>query len=270
MQHATDHPAAEAPAPTPAVPEGLRLYAVGDIHGCRETLGRLLGRIAADARAAAEGRGTGPVPETVRLVFLGDYLDRGPDAAGVVDDLRALQAEGLDGVGPVETVFLAGNHEDFLLRFLDGELETGELWIMNGGAETLRSFGVAPPPFTADLRTLARTRDALAEALTPTHRAFFDGLAFSHEAGDYLFVHAGVRPDVPLDAQSPHDLMWIRQPFLTEERWLGRFVVHGHTPVEVPVERPNRLDLDTGACYGGHLTAGCFWGTERRLLQVPA
>lgn len=248
------------PIAKPAAPEGVRLYAVGDIHGCRAHLRTLLRRIAEDAAAGADA--------TVRIVFVGDYVDRGPDSAGVIDDIVALGRDGLPDGRAVEVVALKGNHEDYFARFLDGDLSIAPQWMLNGGAETIASYDVEPPALHDDPTELARAQRDLAAALPAAHRRFLDGLAFSHRAGGYFFVHAGVRPGVALDDQDPTEMMWIRKPFLESAADFGAHVVHGHTPVSAVEERPNRLDIDTGACYGGQLTAVGFWGTERRFLQV--
>lgn len=257
----------DRPAPSPALidraapPEGVRLYAVGDVHGCRGPLRQLLVDVARDADAA-------PPADEIRLVFVGDYVDRGPDSAGVIDDLLALARDGLPGGRPVRLVTLMGNHEDYLLRFLKGDLAAGPRWMMNGGAETLESYGVEPPATQHGEAALRASAEAFARAVPEAHRRFYQALALSHEAGDYFFAHAGVHPDRPLDDQDPHDLIWIREPFLSDARELDRIVVHGHTPRERVEERVNRIGLDTGAVYGGRLTAACFWGTERRYLQI--
>lgn len=253
--------AGQAPSLPPAAPDGLRLYAIGDVHGCRAHLRRLLARIAEDAAGAPSA--------PVRLILLGDYVDRGPDSAGVLDDVLRLAQAGLSGVGPVELVTLRGNHEDFMLRFLAGDDAVTASWLFNGGgAETLESYDVEPPGLELDPADVGRARAALNAALPDAHRRFLEGLAASHRAGGYFFAHAGVRPGVPLDRQEAEDLMWIRKPFLESEADFGAVVVHGHTPVAQVEERPNRIDLDTGAVYGGRLTAACFWGTERRYLDV--
>lgn len=243
-------------------PDGLRLYAIGDVHGCRVHLSKLLREIARDAHQAGA--------ERVRLVFLGDYIDRGPDSCGVVDDILNVRDEGLPDFGPVEVVCLKGNHEDFLLRFLFGSpVDVGSDWMMNGGAETLESYNISPPGLlSAGPGEIEAARDDLLKAMPRAHREFFEGLELMHRAGDYVFVHAGVWPGVPLEEQSAGDLLWIRGEFLETTEDLGGYVVHGHTPVRGVEERANRLDLDTGAVYGGDLTAACFWGTERRFLSV--
>lgn len=258
----SDTPPAAAP---PAAPEGMRLYAVGDVHGCRAHLRILLGRIAADAAGTAQA--------AIRIVFLGDYVDRGPDSAGVIDDILMLGREGLaphglDDGRPVTLVTLKGNHEDYFARFLLGDLTIAPSWMINGGAETLESYDVEPPARHDDPDDLLRASRDLSHAVPTAHRRFLDALAHSHRAGGYFLVHAGVRPGVPLDAQDPAELIWIRKPFLESDADFGAFVVHGHTPVPTVEERPNRLDIDTGACYGGELTAACFWGTERRFLRA--
>ena len=225
----------------PALPNGQLLYAVGDIHGRLDLLRNLLQLIEDDAHARSRAtRRT--------LVFLGDYVDRGPDSGGVVADLIARAFQGFD------THFLKGNHEAILLNFLDDPLHLDH-WLMNGGQATMDSYGV-------DTRTLVATRSgpetwrkAFAAALPEAHLLFFRTLKLSVTIGDYLFVHAGVRPGVPLAAQSEDDLVWIRRPFLDHAGSFGKVVVYGHTPGLLPVIKPNRIGIDTGAVFSDRLTA---------------
>lgn len=203
-----------------------RTYAIGDIHGCLAKLIALVERCRADA-----GR------RHARFVFLGDYIDRGSDSEGVIECLMALQED-----RPEDVVCLMGNHEDMLLAALDAE-EWEEDWLRNGGIHTLSSYGV----------TAARD-------LPEDHLDWIRGLPKFHDDGLRFFVHAGVHPDRPLEGQDEHDLLWIREPFLSSTKDLGRLVVHGHTPLKIgrPDIRPNRLNLDTAAVYGGPLTAAVF------------
>jgi len=246
---------------TPEAPVGQRLYAIGDIHGCRGHLTRLLDAIATDLQGA-------PKAEAIQIIFVGDYIDRGPDSAGVIDDILALTQEGLPDGQPVDVVALKGNHEDYFDAMLRGDLTRAAHWMMNGGEETLESYGVTPPERDDDPKDMARAARDLAVAVPPVHKDFLAGLRLIHRAGDYLFVHAGLRPGVPIEDQREEELIWIRKPFLESDADFGALVVHGHTVVARVEEKPNRLDIDTGACYGGDLTAVCFWGTERHFLQV--
>ena len=236
------------------LPEGQLLYAVGDIHGRLDLLEALLRRIEADAQNS-------PRPGRRTLVFLGDYVDRGPDSRGVVETLIGGLPRGFD------THFLKGNHEAMLLNFLH-QPWTLEHWLMNGGEATMRSYGV-------DTDRLARLRapaelwcQALREALPEAHLAFYRSLKLSVAFGDYLFVHAGVKPGVPLEAQTEADLIWIRSPFLDHAEPFGKMVVHGHTPGKEPVTRSNRIGIDTGACFSGRLTALRLEGDSRDFLQT--
>jgi serine/threonine protein phosphatase 1 len=216
-----------------SVPEGTRVYAVGDVHGCLESLCRLHGLIEADLAAR-------PVAHPV-LVHLGDYVDRGPDSAGVLQRLMA----GPGPAGIAETVNLCGNHEAMMLAALDRRDDEGVgHWIGNGGYHTLTSFGLE--------RLLEASQ--WAERLSPEPLGFLYGLAHMHRVGGYAFVHAGVRPGVTLAAQSADDLLWIREPFLSSSAAFEAVIVHGHTPVRAPVVRPNRIGIDTGAVMGGVLT----------------
>jgi len=239
-----------------AVPPDHRVYAVGDIHGCLDQVLALEDVILWDAKASSESRRT--------IVYLGDYVDRGPDGAGVIEHL----IRPLDGFG---RVFLRGNHEDFLLRFIAGDddgLRRGDLWMMNGGDATLRSYGVDAPPYAADPLTLRDLRDRFEAALPAAHRAFLEATVLSHRIGGYFFAHAGVRPDRALDDQDAQDLMWIREPFLWSQEDLGAVVVHGHSPVSRPEMRPNRICVDTGAVFNGRLTALVLSGTQTSFLSV--
>lgn len=235
------------------VPDGVLVYAVGDIHGQLHLLDELLEKIEEDAAG---------VPADSRvLVFIGDYVDRGPNSAGVIDRLVSGLPEGF------EPVFLLGNHEEIMLRFL---AEPGILpnWLMNGAEATLRSYDVDAPEAYASFDDFAACRDAFAAALPEAHRAFLENLRLTHRLGDYLFVHAGIRPGVPLANQSRHDLLWIREGFLDSDEDLGLTVVHGHTPGPVPVERANRIGIDTGAWAFGRLTAVRLHGGGRIFLSA--
>jgi serine/threonine protein phosphatase 1 len=240
------------------VPPGARVYAVGDSHGCAELLRALHREILEDsARADAAG------PRATRraVVYLGDYVDRGPDSRGLLD---LLIQEPLPGF---EAIHLLGNHEVFMRRFLDGE-NLDAIWMLNGGTATLGSYGLdraAPAAIAEGGHSL---RAALAAAVPEAHRAFLGDLALSHVEGDYFFVHAGIRPGLPLEVQHEEDLLWIREPFLASTVDHGKVVVHGHTPTDEPAVRSNRIGIDTGACYGGKLTALVLEGEERRFLQV--
>lgn len=201
-------------------------YAIGDIHGSLAKLTALLTR----CRQHADGR-------TMTFVFLGDYIDRGPDSAGVVRTLMRLQSELGERV-----VALTGNHEAIALAVADGQT-SAEYWFTQGGGATLRSYGVES-----------------ASELPPDHLAWLRSLRLSYDDGRRFFVHAGIDPAKPLDAQSGDNMLWIREPFLSDPSDHGRLIVHGHTPTQsgAPDLRRNRLNLDTGAVYGGPLTAAVF------------
>lgn len=237
------------------IPVGGAVYAVGDIHGRLDLLLGILDRIVADAERH-------PEDEERTLIFLGDYVDRGPESKGVVDKLL------YDPLPGFATVRLMGNHEEALLAFLDGQSD-GLDWLTFGGLETLLSYGLA-------LRRLPRTEEAAAElrlslgtAIPDTHVAFFRHCALHHGVGDYVFVHAGVRPGVPLEHQTPTDLMWIRDDFLRSKSPLpGAVVVHGHTICDLPQNREQRINIDTGAFASGRLTALVLRRSDRGFLST--
>jgi serine/threonine protein phosphatase 1 len=237
------------------IPPGQAAYAVGDVHGRLDLLRELLQRIAGDAARH-------PADTARSLVFLGDYIDRGTESRGVVDCLLE------DPLPGFETIRLMGNHEDAILAFLDGDSD-GLDWLSFGGLETLLSYGVP-------LRRLPHTEDAVADlrlslssALPREHLDFFRRGALRHAIGDYLFVHAGVRPGVPLEQQTPTDLMWIRDDFLgSRVPLLGHVVVHGHTICDLPQDRDHRINVDTGAFVSGRLTCLVLRGNERRFIST--
>lgn len=229
-----------------SLPPGQRIYAVGDVHGCLERLRALHALIADDLEAR-------PASEPL-LLHLGDYVDRGPDSAGVIARLATASP-----VANVPTVNLMGNHEQMMLAAIaTGETEAGELWLANGGADLLLSWGV---PRSAQPKEWP-------SYLPKAHLIFLRDLAPSYEAGGYLFVHAGIRPGIPLERQTRHDLMWIREPFLSFKELFGPVVVHGHTPRQEPTVRPNWIGIDTGAVMGGVLT--CAILEEDRLGFITA
>jgi len=245
------------PISPPRAPDGMRIYAVGDIHGHLVALERILAAIAEDAvRARADG--VEPV-----LIFLGDYVDRGAESRRVLDRLS-------DGaLGGVECRFLLGNHEAVLLDFLHEPAAAAE-WLDFGGVETLASYGVVA---SLGLRERARCeaiRDRFVECLPEEHRIFLDRLEAMIVLGDYAFVHAGIRPGRSLDKQSLDDLLWIREPFLSDPRRHEKVVVHGHTVIDEPELLPNRICVDTGAYATGILSAIVLQGDRQWLIQVRA
>jgi serine/threonine protein phosphatase 1 len=240
----------EEDAFTPRVPEGARIYAIGDIHGRADLLTEVMELIAADLQRQ--------MPETAATVLLGDYVDRGPDSKGVLDVLAADQF-------PTVIMPLMGNHEAMLLSFL-ADPGTG-LWAKNGGVETVHSYGVDARPFRGG-RALEETARALREAMPAEHVQFLRSLRISYSIGDYFFCHAGVRPGVPLEQQAEHDLLWIREAFLSNEKSYGKVVVHGHTPGMEPEIHPNRINIDTGAYVSGRLTCLVLEGSTQRFLST--
>jgi serine/threonine protein phosphatase 1 len=240
----------------PRAPDGLRLYAVGDIHGRADLLNRLLDKISADIADIGDVE--------VHLLFLGDYVDRGPDSRLVLETLRRLKLNGGDRV-----ITLKGNHEEAFLGFID-DPTTGPAWAEHGGRETLLSYGVVTPKLRTDAEGWTRARDEFVAAVPADHIRFLKSLHLWEKVGDYVFVHAGVRPGVPLEDQQERDLLWIRDEFLQSDRAMENVVVHGHTPGERPALAKGRIGIDTGAYATGVLTALKLQGENRAFLQTGA
>jgi serine/threonine protein phosphatase 1 len=263
VRYGVTKPVALIKGPSAQIPSGRRVYAVGDIHGRADLLIRLMQDLREDsARGEYEGR---PI-----LIFLGDYVDRGFQSKEVIDVLLS------DIVSPFETYFLKGNHEAAMTQFLS-DPSVGPRWAEYGGAETLVSYGVQPPRTRTSLEEWMQTSEALNAALPSEHLHFLSNLDLSVRIGDYLFVHAGVRPGVPLDQQTEQDLLWIREEFLGDRRGLDAVIVHGHTPEQRPHRDTRRVGLDTGAYLSGRLTAARFEhdrvefiATEPRVAAAPA
>jgi serine/threonine protein phosphatase 1 len=214
-----------------ALPEGRRIYAIGDIHGCDIQLGNLHATIAEDLARR-------PVDAPL-LLHIGDYVDRGADTASVLR--RLLAGPPIEGV-PV--VNLLGNHDETMLHALSGDRAAATDWLFAGGAPALQSYGIDPNS----------ARASWPEHVPTDHLDFLRDLPLTHREGGYFFVHGGVRPGVPLERQAREDLLRMRQPFLYSEADFGAVVVHGHTPVRAPVVRHNRIAIDTGAVFGGKMT----------------
>jgi serine/threonine protein phosphatase 1 len=246
---------AYAPAELASVPAGHAVYAVGDIHGRADLVEELLDRIAADAARHRE--------DTHRsLIFLGDYIDRGATSRGVVE--RLLQ----DPLPGFLTVRLLGNHEEALLDFLEGRSD-GLDWLSYGGLETLMSYGVPLRGYPDTAERASELRAALAAAVPQGHVEFYRGCVLHHAVGDYVFVHAGVRPGISLENQHPADLLWIRDEFLRARSPLpGKVVVHGHTICDLPQDLGHRINVDTGAFVSGRLTCLVLRGTRRQFLST--
>lgn len=233
----------------PRVPDGVRVYAVGDIHGRADLLEEMLNRIDADMAAK-------PIRQVIEI-FLGDYIDRGPASRDVLDQLVARQRNN-------RAIFLKGNHESYITEFV-GDPAILKDWQRLGGLETLVSYGLTPS-INADAATQKQLASEFAKALPESHYRFLGEMKTSYTCGDFFFVHAGVRPGVPLDKQREEDLLWIRWEFLNSDDDFGKIVVHGHTPVPQPEIRPNRINIDTGAYATGQLTCIVLERDEINLL----
>ncbi|MFN0220011.1 MAG: metallophosphoesterase family protein [Hyphomicrobium sp.] len=232
------------------LPNGVRVYAVGDIHGCLDQLQRLESLI--DQHAAAH-----PVSET-HIVYLGDYVDRGPKSAEVIEYLNGVRWAG------VTRQFLKGNHEAMLENFL-ADARSGVAWRQLGGLETMISYRVDVSQSIASGK-VDDLHAAFLKVIPSKHLVFFDKLALSWSFGDYFFCHAGVKPGVPLEKQSPDDLLWIRDEFLASSEDFGKVVVHGHTPVAAVAQHPNRINVDTGAYATGVLSCLILEGDRRSIM----
>ena len=230
-------------------------YAIGDIHGYDDLFERMIADICVDADR---------LNARPRIVLLGDYVDRGPASRQVIERIARLQ------VAPwCDLVALKGNHEAAMLRFL-AEPEFGEVWRKWGGGATMASYGVAMPYMANGLDIWDDARDAFSRAMPAEHKTLVAGMPVSFQAGDYLFVHAGVNPDEPLAGQDGETFMYIRGRFLRSEKACDYVVVHGHTPMETPENRDWRISIDTGIYFTGVLTAVRLNGDERTMLQVKA
>ena len=221
----------------PRLPDGIRIYALTDIHGRADLLRQMFAVIDADLARTRSARAI--------HVFLGDYIDRGPDSRGTIDLL-------LQRAERHECVFLKGNHEYLMLQMLSDPARYHE-WKQFGGLQTLMSYGVQPilNPTAADRADMV---DQLLNALPDRHRGFLRALKSSYCCGDFFFVHAGVKPGVPLHEQRDEDMLWIRDEFLGSDQDFGKYIVHGHTPARQPDIRHNRINIDTGAYATGNLT----------------
>jgi serine/threonine protein phosphatase 1 len=233
------------------IADGVRIYAIGDVHGCNSILQHLLASIDEHLTVFPTRR---PV-----LVFLGDYVDRGPGSRQAIDQLISLGER-------KEAIFLRGNHESYLLAFLKQPAILSK-WIQFGALDTLRSYGLSPENHF-DPKEQEYLAAALRLALDKAgHLQFLDALQISFVCGDFFFVHAGVRPGIPLDQQSEEDLLWIREDFLHFGGEFGKIVVHGHTPVLQPEVCSNRINIDTGAYATGRLTCLVIERNEMKFIS---
>lgn len=245
------HPVPTIPnAPTRQMEPGLRVYAIGDIHGHYNLLQQMHQKIAADLQQR-------PCERAIEI-FLGDYVDRGPQPSEVFDHLMYAKP------AAHERICLSGNHEKSVLEFLD-EPEWLIRWSRSGALDTLKAYGVElEQPLTEEICRAAQPR--FAANFPPEQKSFIETLPLSVSFGDYFFVHAGVRPGIPLDRQDPEDLVWIRYDFLDSEEEHGKLIVHGHTPHEHVEIKPNRINIDTMAYSTGALTCLVLEGDQQHLM----
>ncbi|QEN88076.1 serine/threonine protein phosphatase [Labrys sp. KNU-23] len=242
---------------TPRIPDGLSIIAFGDVHGCLNELQDLLDRVEAHAAVRPERR--------YIVISLGDLIDRGTDSAGVIERL-------VEGVPGCETIMLRGNHEQMMLDFIDAS-SNEQQWGRIGCFETMASYGIDARRVLSERLPLAQVRQALPDLrraflakLPAYHLNFLRNTPLHVTFGDYFFVHAGVRSYVALDRQDPQDLLWIRGEFLDFPGDFGKKIVHGHSPCDEIEFRPNRINLDTGVCLGGPLSAVLFEGAQATIF----
>ena len=232
------------------IKDGLRVYAIGDVHGCIDELRQMIENIDAEQVIF-------PAQQS-KIIFLGDYVDRGPANRDVIDYLIELQKTDRD------IVFLRGNHDHKVLLFLREAKRTGSDFIKWGGDATLRDYGVD----VKECETMEDASDVFAKNLPNSHKEFFENLEYSYSLDDYFFCHAGVRPGVPLAEQTKHDLCWIRSDFLFHEEPFEKVIIHGHTITDEPEVKQNRINVDT-CCYGtGTLTAVVLEGDKHRFIHT--
>lgn len=241
-------------APTRRLPDAVRIYAIGDIHGRLDLLEDLAGKIRSDIAEAP--------PARTAEIFLGDYIDRGPRSREVVDWLMGAPTNA------DERICLLGNHEDMLLKALD-DRDWMSNWLFNGGPETLLSYNVKARALGGEAG-LIEVQNGFRAALPGAHLEFYAGLRRYVLIEPYLFVHAGIRPGRTLAEQDPEELIWIRGPFLESDDDFGFVVVHGHTPSNHPEVRPNRINIDTGAVFSGCLTCVVLEGDTLRFIQAAS
>lgn len=236
------------------IPDGLRIYAIGDVHGCREQLAGLHRRIREDLR--------GRPCDDWRIVHVGDYVDRGPDIRGVIEDLIEL-------VRDRRTYALLGNHDQWFVDFLsDPACREFGSWITYGGIQTIEAYGGwVDPQMIEDPAARTALRATLLEHVPEDHLRFLSTLPHILRFGDYVFVHAGLRPGIAIERQSVRDMIWIREPFLSSPVDFGAVVVHGHTVMRQVDVRPNRIGIDTGAVRGGELSCLVLEGRQQALLS---
>lgn len=240
------------------VPDGIRVYAIGDIHGHADVLAQMHRQIEADIAEQPEVEN--------KIVYIGDYIDRGPNSKGVIDLLveRELTAP------EIEHVFIMGNHENAMIEFMKDPEGPRKDWLAWGGIEALESYGIEvdrSKPLTTMVKSFGEQLNA---AVPTTHSEFLKNLKLIHQIGDYLFVHAGIRPGVNLDKQKREDLIMIREPFLSSQDDHGFVVIHGHTinrhgKAEI---KPNRINLDSGLYAGGPLSCAVLEGNTVRIIEA--
>ena len=237
------------------VPPDMRVYAIGDIHGMVDMLDELHHKISIDLVQ-------NPIKQTV-FVYLGDYVDRGQNSKAVINKLIERQHIQDD----IERHFLLGNHEQAMLEFMISPY-SGSNWLNYGGDKTLQDYGVptGEPPFS--MRDYEYFSQAMGDYIPAAHMEFLKGLELSITIGDYIFVHAGINPEKPISQQDKRDLTFIREPFLSWQKPFEKCVVHGHTPVDQPDIRSNRINVDTGAVYNGQLTAVALENNIARFLNI--
>jgi serine/threonine protein phosphatase 1 len=235
----------------PSLPAGVRIYAVGDIHGRIDLLEKLLARISTDTALRPRVR---PV-----YVFLGDYIDRGSASRETIDRL-------IEHGKTHDSVFLKGNHELIAIKCLS-DSDLFDQWLRLGGLETLASYGV-PPEMMANGTQIVQLQAAFHDALPNAHLRFFRDLQNSYVCGDFFFAHAGVKPKVELSQQRESDLLWIRREFLSSNDDFGKIIVHGHTPTREIEVGPNRINIDTGAFATGRLTCLAIQGETLSVIDT--
>ncbi len=236
-----------------STPEDMRIYAIGDVHGRLDLLRDLVDKINEDAQSAGSA--------SIKVVFLGDYVDRGMDSCGVINLLIE------DPFPNFDTIYLKGNHEQAILDFLK-DPAFGTTWKYYGGLETLHSYGLTEALAATTAEDFVDVAQEFRDVLPEQHVSFLSNLPTKATIGDYCFVHAGMRPGIPLDRQVDEDMLWIRDTFLSSKHDFGKIIVHGHTPTETPVLARNRIGIDTGAYMTGVLTALVLEGEDYRFLQT--